>query len=1144
MNMKSIFWIVAIALLFAATAANAVPRYWNNASGGNWAEGSNWTPNGTPQYGDPVFIILPGTYTVVLDTEDIIVVRGITVGGEQAGTQTLHVDGSTLVTDQDGVVDVSGQMIFSNFGCLIVGDVGAIAIDNSFTNHGTMYFDSTSLLIMSTAYSGTAFTNESIGQIIFNGDVTVNYDFGYNPPSYVENFGTITKTGGGALDIRVPFFNRDIGTFTVESGEVRASHFETDGYMALQTGTLYTIDELDSNRYFVVDTMGTVEMFGSSQIVAATDGARTVNNGDIIHTGIDTSVIDCEFEGEFLEGWEGPVHSDLGDVFVDEGTLWFRNNHNLTFWDTVQVAPQAELIVDGNGEFREPSVIRCSVPDSGTFTLSSPAFHFIYLNTFEFSGVFNLHGPGVVYFNPANVIDTLQVLRADLGIVFNANQTIYTYAFELSGGTINANVVVVGGGGQIWTSGSLGEGGGDSVTIQPGATLEVLGPDAKSMDGSKLTIDGTANFNGSGVITTSNGASIFVGSGGTMNVGDSVKITSLTDSLINSGEMTINSPLDTSVFDLFVYNFDPFSRTPGTIDILGKSRTSRGGSNDGVIELQSDVSRDPVLTEWFITDKFTNYGVITVNSGTQIVLEDTLVNSASGVIDLIGDAAIGGNGVIQNGGQINGNDAVLSLTNRVVTPTMINLADSGFIDVLADTLTLAGGGTNYSDIEIHAGTVLVIQGVFENAAGGLIHGLGTLDVSGATFTNNGTISPGASPGIFQIIGDVTFGPTSVLLIEIRGTTPGQDHDQLQILGNLTVGGTLALLLQDGFIPELDDTLTLLSYASFSGDFAEVTGARLPDGRFLDISFGPFGMKNFICTQDPGFQASESSIAKDVPYGTTREHTLEICNNESCVLEWSATWLQTNPPSPPWLSISEWSAGTARSGHCRDLILVFEPGNLLPGLYTGNIEFLTNDSEASLVVIPVTMEVLDENVPVEFLSFSATAGPNSIMLNWSTASETNVSHFEVDRNGAAISQVSATNSATGHDYTWVDEEVVYGQVYSYTLTSVDFDGSRTIHGTVEATPLTNILPTGFSLAQNYPNPFNASTTIEYNLPDATKISLRLFDLGGREVAVLAEGTRAAGRHIINFEASDFPSGIYFYRLESPAKSISHKMILLK
>ena len=93
-------------------------------------------------------------------------------------------------------------------------------------------------------------------------------------------------------------------------------------------------------------------------------------------------------------------------------------------------------------------------------------------------------------------------------------------------------------------------------------------------------------------------------------------------------------------------------------------------------------------------------------------------------------------------------------------------------------------------------------------------------------------------------------------------------------------------------------------------------------------------------------------------------------------------------------------------------------------------------------------------------------------------------------------------------------------------------------------LDNLLPTSFELAQNYPNPFNPSTSIDYSLPRAGYISLKVFNVIGQEVATLYEGFQAAGNHRVEFQASTKPSGIYFYRLTHQDGSETRKMLLVK
>jgi len=91
---------------------------------------------------------------------------------------------------------------------------------------------------------------------------------------------------------------------------------------------------------------------------------------------------------------------------------------------------------------------------------------------------------------------------------------------------------------------------------------------------------------------------------------------------------------------------------------------------------------------------------------------------------------------------------------------------------------------------------------------------------------------------------------------------------------------------------------------------------------------------------------------------------------------------------------------------------------------------------------------------------------------------------------------------------------------------------------------NLLPKAFDLAQNYPNPFNPSTSIDYSLPRAGYISLKVYNVIGQEAATLYEGFQSAGNHRVEFQASNKPSGIYFYRLTHQDGSVTKKMLLVK
>jgi hypothetical protein len=89
-----------------------------------------------------------------------------------------------------------------------------------------------------------------------------------------------------------------------------------------------------------------------------------------------------------------------------------------------------------------------------------------------------------------------------------------------------------------------------------------------------------------------------------------------------------------------------------------------------------------------------------------------------------------------------------------------------------------------------------------------------------------------------------------------------------------------------------------------------------------------------------------------------------------------------------------------------------------------------------------------------------------------------------------------------------------------------------------------IPLTFALGQNYPNPFNPTTHIEYSVPLAGHVSLKVFNALGQEVATLFDGEQLAGKYVATFEGQRLPSGVYFYRLQSGSVSLTQKLVLMK
>jgi len=87
-------------------------------------------------------------------------------------------------------------------------------------------------------------------------------------------------------------------------------------------------------------------------------------------------------------------------------------------------------------------------------------------------------------------------------------------------------------------------------------------------------------------------------------------------------------------------------------------------------------------------------------------------------------------------------------------------------------------------------------------------------------------------------------------------------------------------------------------------------------------------------------------------------------------------------------------------------------------------------------------------------------------------------------------------------------------------------------------------TGFSLCQNYPNPFNPATIINFSIPKSCFVTLKIYDLLGREIETLVNEEKSVGNYKLKFEGSNLPSGVYFYRLHAGSFSETKKLIVLK
>ena len=193
------------------------------------------------------------------------------------------------------------------------------------------------------------------------------------------------------------------------------------------------------------------------------------------------------------------------------------------------------------------------------------------------------------------------------------------------------------------------------------------------------------------------------------------------------------------------------------------------------------------------------------------------------------------------------------------------------------------------------------------------------------------------------------------------------------------------------------------------------------------------------------------------------------------------------------------------------------------------------------------EIVEQPLPVELTSFSASTHGKSVELTWATATETNNAGFSVERKAIGADWQTVTfikgqgtsNKPASYSYT---DNVAAGR-YTYRLKQVDQNGAFKYTSSVEA--IVESAPAAFGLMQNYPNPFNPTTMIRFSVATPQKVTLKIYNTAGQEVTTLFEGTANAGAmYEVPFNASSLASGMYFSVLQTATSREVKKMTLLR
>ncbi len=198
-----------------------------------------------------------------------------------------------------------------------------------------------------------------------------------------------------------------------------------------------------------------------------------------------------------------------------------------------------------------------------------------------------------------------------------------------------------------------------------------------------------------------------------------------------------------------------------------------------------------------------------------------------------------------------------------------------------------------------------------------------------------------------------------------------------------------------------------------------------------------------------------------------------------------------------------------------------------------------------------------SVPIQLASFTGRALDRTrVLLEWRTISEVNNYGFEIERaanergafEGIPNSFVPGNGTTTEPRYYQFTHTNASASLPFYRLKQIDLDGTVNYFDPIRVSLPTSTgegrAPVSFALGQNYPNPFNPSTTIRFSIHTAGVVSLQVFDVLGRAIATLVNETKAPGEYSVPWDATDVPSGVYFYKLVAGNSVAVKKLMVAK
>jgi hypothetical protein len=407
-------------------------------------------------------------------------------------------------------------------------------------------------------------------------------------------------------------------------------------------------------------------------------------------------------------------------------------------------------------------------------------------------GTFNVNGPvtnngGTVNFTAGAINVTGDLTLGAAGLLRKNTTLTRDHALSITGTTTiepSRNLTIDG---SQFSTGALA--GGGSLDFRRG-TVSITGPAGLAIGpagplGSAVSLGAGQTLNVTNTATVQGGASLLIETGGTLNAA----------TLANNGNVTLDG-INATLGGGMINNAGV---------LRGDGRVTAAVNNLAAGEIRAELGR----TLRFTGMPVSNNARMTLQGGA-LQFGQAFTNAASGVISgrgaLFFDGGLTNQGKMQFSGgptDIYGN---VSFTSGAGGGELINSGG-------ANVVTFYGNVTHNGD-EIRTSPTNTTVFFGDVSGAGPFTGTGAVRFEGA-------FSPGNSPAIINMGGNVEFGPSAAFEIEIGGLTPGTQHDRINIAGQATLNGALELSLINGFVPSPGDSFTIMTFGSRSGTFSQI-----------------------------------------------------------------------------------------------------------------------------------------------------------------------------------------------------------------------------------------------------------------------------------------------------------------------------------